>query len=312
MRVERESTLNSSNRRNAAIKPYLESSKWRVYESLPDFKSRYGGSWESGEVRVLNQSIDFSVRPKSGSTRLAVIFNSQQKAGAPLKLFTWEKAAERIGCSRLHISDPVLNTSEELTLGWYTSNQNGEFQKPIRNLIENVADKLGCEELVFLGSSGGGLPASVLSQYFPNSLSLLLAPTFSIPGSLRRKPNEIFLKENSADDIDTLKTKRKETDFDLFSTLDRVDGLQSNIQLLQSRGDLSFWKYQTQPLLRKLGYDLEYPPQYIGIENLHAHFGDWGKAHTPPPADLVYKVCESVGSASTGSLMSFSILPLTS
>lgn len=301
----------SSSRRDAAIRPYLDSSKWKVYKSLSDFETRYGGKWESGEIRVQNQSIDFSVRPKAGSTRLAVVFNSQQKAEGPLKLFTWEKAAERIGCSRLHISDPVLNPSEELTLGWYTCNQNGEFQKPIRKMIASVANRLGCEELVFLGSSGGGLPASVLSQYFPNSLSLLLAPTFSIAGSLLRKPNDLFLKNNSAEDIDSLKARWRETDFDLFSALDRFTRLQSNIQLLQSRGDLAFWQYQTRPLLRRLGYDLEAPPQYFGIENLHAHFGDWGNAHTPPPSELVHKVCESIGSTSTGNLMNFSILPLT-
>lgn len=299
----------TTERRRDAIQPYVENGSWKRFDSLEEFSQQYSGDWVTGEVRYAGEPIDFAVKPKKGSRRLAVVFNSQQTPGGGLKLFTWMKVAQRLNCSRLHIADPTLNLSNTATLGWYTSNSSGNMQAGVEGLIREVVTKLNVEEIVFLGSSGGGFPAAYYSQRFRNSIALLLAPVLAVERSLQVEPMRLFLEDlNGALTFPQVKASHPDVTYDVLDEIQKNDGeLLGSLHILQSRHDMNFWRSQTQPFLQALGLDYESCPAMVRQGKISAVFGDWGEGHRPPPIEVINAAVDSIAEVPYGRLENFKL-----
>lgn len=299
-------------RRNQALEPYKNNSSWTQFQDFADLRKQYDGGWLTGSVGVLDDAIDFSIKRQRGSKRLAVIFNSQQKADAPLKLFTWGNVGKLLDCTRLHIADPTLNISEVATLGWYSANKKGNFQDKIGKLILLFKEILDIEEIVFLGSSGGGFPAAHYSQVFPGSLALLLAPVFNVSRSIQKKAKQQFAVElNGVDTFEEALKCHPEVSFDVGATV-RKNGsrLLSPIHILQSRGDMGFWQHQTQPFLEQLGTLCHLPPKSLSQDGFSMLLGEWSDGHAPPPIDVINAACRNLASLPLGSLDEYDLSKL--
>lgn len=299
-----------SHRRDDALHPYYEKDAWRHFKSFDHLDSEYDGGWVTGSVDSLNDSIDFSIRTKRGSRRLAVVFNSQQKANSPLKLFTWGNVGKLLDCTRLHISDPTLNVSELATLGWYTANAKGNFQRQIESLILLFKKKLQIDEILFLGSSGGGFPAVYFSQVFPNSMAFLLAPVFNVKQSVQERAKLQFAAElNAVDTFEEAVSIHPDVTFDVGETLlANSNKLINPVHILQSRKDTRFWEHQTRPFLEKTGSGFKTPPKVLVQDNLSMVLGDWADGHAPPPIEVINTACEGIARQPLGSLSNYNLL----
>lgn len=299
-----------SNRRYEALLPYKKNDAWSHFEDFDHLAADYDGSWLTGSVNALADAIDFSIKIKAESRRLAVIFNSQQKAGSPLKLFTWGNVGKLLECSRLHISDPTLNISEDATLGWYTANTKGNFQSEIKKLILFFKETLQAEELVFLGSSGGGFPAAYYSQLFPNSLALLLAPVFNVKRSVQQKAKLQFAVDlNGVNTFEEAISNHPDVTFDVSELVEaNSNELKNPIHILQSRKDSRFWQHQTSPFLESTGSTFRVPPKVLVQENLSMVLGNWADGHAPPPIDVINAACGAIANQPLGSLLEYDLL----
>ena len=299
-------------RRDQALEPYKTSSSWTHFQDLNDLRKNYDGGWLTGSVGVLGDAVDFSIKRQRDSKRLAVIFNSQQKADSPLKLFTWGNVGKLLDCTRLHIADPTLNISEVATLGWYTANKKGNFQYQIGQLILLFKEALDVEEIVFLGSSGGGFPAAYYSQLFPGSLALLLAPVFNVSRSIQSKAKQQFAVDlNGVDTFDDALQCHPDVSFDVGAMVRENDGrLLSSIHILQSRGDSGFWQHQTQPFLEQIGTRCQLPPKSLSQDGFSMLLGEWSDGHAPPPIDVINAACRSLASLPLGTLDQYDLSKL--
>lgn len=299
-----------SRRRDDALHPYKIKDAWSQFESFDHLDSEYDGGWVTGSVNSLNDSIDFSIKIKRDSRRLAVIFNSQQKANSPLKLFTWGNVGKLLECTRLHISDPTLNISELATLGWYTANRKGNFQRQIEKLILLFKKKLEIEEIIFLGSSGGGFPAVYFSQIFTNSMAFLLAPVFNVKESVQESAKLQFATElNGVGTFEEAISLHPDVTFDAGEmVLANSNTLVNPIHILQSWKDARFWQHQTAPFLERIGADFKAPPKVLVQDNLSMVLGDWADGHAPPPIEVINAACAGIARQPLGSLSSYDLL----
>lgn len=281
--------------------PYCDGAGWKYFNSLNEFGQLFSGQSFAGGVASQGTTIDMLYRIVPGSRRLAVIFNSQQKDNGEQKLFTWLSVGEALGCSRLHISDPTLNFSDSGLIGCYTTCNEGDFQNDIMSCIDIVIEGSGADEVIFIGSSAGGFPAYYYSQKHKDSSCLLLAPILSFDDYGAKKPVNLFLYEmNSVQDFCSLRKLHPHTSYswrDMEGTL-----LNSTVHLLQSRHDSQFWEEQSQPWLRELGFDFDFPPFVVFDKKLDLHYGSWGEGHTPPPVEVIEDACRQIRNAELGTL----------
>lgn len=74
-------------------------------------------------------------------------------------LFSLGGVAQKLGVGLISISDPSINISEKLHLGWYLGNNiNKNITTEIALLLDNLIEKTG-KKLILTGGSGGGFAA---------------------------------------------------------------------------------------------------------------------------------------------------------
>lgn len=291
-----------STRRKRALEKISETSDAFVYRDIHEFKETYSGKGQVGSIDFHGNPIDFLLRP-SDVPRLVVTFNSQQSSDGTLKLFTWMNLARQFNSSVLHISDPTLYVTEDSLIGWYASNYRHSFQADIQLLIQTVMELVKAEEVVFLGSSGGGFPAALYSQIFPGSTALLLAPTLNLREATNRNTKQAFLTDlNRVSDFSELDNLYPEQVLSIKDLVEGVGEFTGSINLLQSRGDLQFWKHHTMPLLSFMEDQPSTPPHEVQIKNFSAVFGDWSDGHAPPPNEVITRAVDFLSQAPIGEM----------
>lgn len=131
------------------------------------------------QIDMAGTKVSTAFYPKHRSDRLAVFFsgfvNRKQLA---LPVFRrWEWHAE-VPAHALYISDPTLETCEDLGLGWYIGTAERDCMEDIAALIRGVAQSLSVTErnIVFYGSSGGGFAALRALRWFPLAATIAVNP----------------------------------------------------------------------------------------------------------------------------------------
>lgn len=80
------------------------------------------------------------------------------------------------GPSVLVFSDPTLDLAAGLSLGWYLGTATDDLVPRIAAVVRTIADTVGAEERVLLGSSGGGFAALQVSTEVPDASVLAMNP----------------------------------------------------------------------------------------------------------------------------------------
>lgn len=128
--------------------------QFRTYSSMKNFDEEFDGRSQLATVE-LPLPVDIKFNANADSDLLAVYFNSQQTS-TTFRLFTWQKVSEELPANRLYFADPVLSTSDEVQLGWYSFAAGVNYQTVVANVIRSVMTQTGARKLVLFGSSGGG------------------------------------------------------------------------------------------------------------------------------------------------------------
>lgn len=304
-----------SRRRLRAIEKFAIEDSWGMFSSLAQFKKEFSGQWFTGQIGVLGTSVDVSIKPRTGSGRLVVVFNSEQISGGELRLFTWRRIANLLGCSMLFVADPTLNDSETAVLGGYATNTRGNFQPIIGDIIRTVQLVLNASEVVFIGSSSGAFPAFYYSQQWEDSLALLFTPVFSLERYTVPLPVKHLLREvNRVDDFGQLRLKFPNAAYDFADIIDVSRLMESGkflhqpVHVLQSINDSKQWNEQCVPLMRYCGLNSEVPLKAVSARNFSAIFGDWSDARRPPPDAEIEKAVLRLRDIPLGKLEEYSVV----
>lgn len=80
------------------------------------------------------------------------------------------------------ISDPTfqLNDDEEMRIGWYAGGASWDPIPEIADLVRQIMERIGAENVGFIGGSAGGHGALRISPRFPRSLALVTDPQTNV------------------------------------------------------------------------------------------------------------------------------------
>lgn len=80
--------------------------------------------------------------------------------------------------SVLCIADPMLKMYESLTLGWYYGKDALNLRKVVADFVKELAGRMDVpgEDIIFVGSSGGGAAAFECASYIPGSRVVAINP----------------------------------------------------------------------------------------------------------------------------------------
>ncbi|WP_146112870.1 hypothetical protein [Arthrobacter sp. MYb214] len=117
------------------------------------------------------------------SKKLLVVFHGAlDREKYILPRFEFKTSVKRFDGSVLFISDPSLQTHDELGLAWYVGDEVDNGHEMITTLVREFARHLGTEKIVLTGSSGGGYAALSTSFHIEGSVALPFSPQTSVEG----------------------------------------------------------------------------------------------------------------------------------
>ncbi|WP_218221698.1 hypothetical protein [Nesterenkonia sp. Act20] len=109
-----------------------------------------------------------------GSRALVVVFHGAMLNGRHhLPRFEWLRTLdERTEYSCLFLSDPTLTVDSKLLLAWYLGWEGVELYPLLGEVITKAAEAAGADQIVLVGSSGGGFAALQVAPHLPGSLAI--------------------------------------------------------------------------------------------------------------------------------------------
>lgn len=164
-------------------------SSWPLFES-----SRLRVRIENGKVED-NLPIDALLVPgKKASKKLIVAFHGAiQRKLIKIPRFEWLSQLNKREEHKLYIADTTLELNEDLTLGWYIGKPNDYLIEKIRKFIEHVRYINEIEEIVLMGSSGGGFASLSVGSSMKKCCSLAYNPQSDI-WDFTPAHSEMFIK----------------------------------------------------------------------------------------------------------------------
>jgi hypothetical protein len=84
--------------------------------------------------------------------------------------------------SILCISDPTLELSEAISLGWYVGTSEKDYTRQMAKLVDRVATELGLShsDIFFYASSGGGFAALMCARFLPGANCIVVNPQIDL------------------------------------------------------------------------------------------------------------------------------------
>lgn len=131
-------------------------------------------------VNALSLNINCALfRNETKSKKLYVFFsgfvNRQQTQLPAFHRWSWHNQFDG---HTLYISDPMLEETTNLGLGWYIGSCEIDLINLLGDLVNDVARNLNVDEcnIIFYGSSGGGFAAIRMLSLFSNAASISINP----------------------------------------------------------------------------------------------------------------------------------------
>lgn len=110
------------------------------------------------------------VSPAPGSTLTVMFHGAADRAKTKLPLFQRLRFQKTLEAGpTVCFSDPTLDLSSELRLGWYLGTEKVALADEIATATEMLAKSLGCTDVVFQGGSGGGFAALQVGARYSGS-----------------------------------------------------------------------------------------------------------------------------------------------
>ena len=252
-----------------------ENEEHSVFESLEEF---HKAPVPRGFI-----TIDYNGSPLDimnvdrGSETTVVAFHSALSPNMrTLPIFAGLGVTAGIDTNIICISDPTLEYSEKLKIGWYLGNQYQPLQRDLPAVISKIVDTQEAKNLIFFGASAGGFAALFFSSFFPGSLAIPLNPQVIV----RDFPEESVLPyARAAFGAKGMEEARAYLTRQVTDDVRHVyrGGSQNTIAYVQNVMD-------THHLYRHMAPFLAAVPR---SHQIHALVEDWGVGHVPPPKEIV-------------------------
>ncbi|MGP5254614.1 heparinase II/III domain-containing protein [Glutamicibacter ardleyensis] len=110
------------------------------------------------------------VSPAPGSTLTVMFHGAVDRAKTTLPLFQRLRFQKTLNAGpTVCFSDPTLDLSSDLRLGWYLGTERVALANEIATATKMLVKSLGCTDVVFQGGSGGGFAALQVGARYPGS-----------------------------------------------------------------------------------------------------------------------------------------------
>ena len=116
---------------------------------------------------------------RSDQAGLFVLLSGEApNGGAPRPHFERRAWGEMLPGSVLWISDPALDLSDDMSLGWYVGTREKDYSLEMAKLVDKIAAdlRLTRSEIVFYAGSGGGFAALMCARHLPGATCIVINP----------------------------------------------------------------------------------------------------------------------------------------
>lgn len=135
---------------------------------------------------------------KQGKNKKLFIFfdGSRSRNGgkdkAPLPTFTRWSWYNYTDASIISLEDPMYYTYPDCLFGWFYGTETEDYREQCAKCIKKIAKLLEIENknLIFYGSSGGGVASIAVSAFFPGAVSVSINPQLDIENYYRTEEFE--------------------------------------------------------------------------------------------------------------------------
>lgn len=190
------------------------------------------------------------VSPAPGTTLTVMLHGATDRARTKLPLFQRLRFQKTLNAGpTVCFSDPTLDLSSELRLGWYLGSDQVALADEIVTATRALALSLGCKDVVFQGSSGGGFAALQMGARFPGSHVVALNPQTDVRQYLATFARNAFVA--SYGDAKIGEKNRFRDRIDVMHALQTLDS-RTSITLVMNEGDVFHEKKHAVPLRRAL------------------------------------------------------------
>ncbi|RWZ83210.1 hypothetical protein [Glutamicibacter sp. HZAU] len=219
------------------------------------------------------------------SNRLLVVFHGAlDREKYTLPRFEFKNTVKRFDGSVLFISDPSLQTHDELGLAWYVGDEVDDGHEMITTLVREFARHLSADKIVLTGSSGGGFAALATSFHIDGSVALPFSPQTSAEGY--RQGHRTRLLSSAFSTWDDLKQKlvSNATRFDL-GALYNSNEARNKVWFIQNTGDKFHTLNHCIPFAKSLG--LDFSKGNYHNENVKFDLVFYRDGHKPPLPEMM-------------------------
>lgn len=241
-----------------------------AYKGIP---ARLGLEGEADCVLLFDLGeIVLPVRLRRGGTHLRVGFSgAMDRSRESLPRFERLRSLSAEGDSVLVISDPTLDLSPEMSLGWYLGTSNCDLVPRMVDVIKLVAEDLGSTEVSLFGSSGGGFAALQVATSVENAVVVVANPQTDIRRYHKRFADHA-ISAVFGDDGDVPPER-----VSVMERMSAVGVASSKVVLVVNEGDGHHQRFHAEPLL-------EWFRTQDDAWRLRLHRVQWGRGHVSPPA----------------------------
>jgi len=236
------------------------------------------------EVLVNNNHLNFFANVK-GTGELMIFLpgaTSRKKGNIDFQRYSW---ADDFPNNVVVLSDPTINESNALTIGWFQGKSDSYVIKDAIILIKKLNQILGVKnnKVLFFGSSAGGYVGLKLVESFHGATVIAFNPQIFLYNYSKTKYQEML--EYSYHGMSE-KNIRKEYNDRLAVIIN--DNINSNLLIFQNKRDLHHMNKHIKPLLMTLpkgSYTERTFPDINGSSQMNMtvfYYDDAESGHSPP------------------------------
>lgn len=263
----------------------FSSSKYTQFSSLQNFLEQQ--AVPSGII-----SIDYNGSPldilnvNNGYRTTVVMFHAAlSKSVTSLPVFSGMRVLRGLQVNVICISDPSLMKDPRLTLAWFAGNSEQPLQRDLPAVINKILQSQTAKNVVMFGASGGGFAALYYSNFFADSLAIVLNPQTII----RSYDDDFVLSyAKTAFGAQNLNQARIYVDRLITGDVRHLyrGGFNHHVAYVQNRMDVSHVENQAKPFIQAVP----------NSDKFHLLTGDWGAGHVALPTDISRSLLVSAAS----------------
>lgn len=222
---------------------------------------------------------------RRNSSKLLVVFHGAlDREKYTLPRFEFKNTVKRFDGSVLFISDPSLQTHDELGLAWYVGDEVDNGHEMITTLVKEFARHLSAEKIVLTGSSGGGFTALATSFHIDGSVALPFSPQTSVEGYYQSHRARLVASAFSTWGDLKQNLMSNATRFDL-GALYNSQVARNKVWFIQNTGDKFHTLNHCIPFAQSLGIDFSKGNYHN--ENCKFDLVLYRDGHKPPLPDMM-------------------------